>query len=371
MSNSITKLQRWLDLIAYLVGRHQPVTVEQLMERIPAYAARWVDGSERDRTSIRRTFERDKDELRRLGIPIDTAAYRTNYGLEFTEGYILRRHDFYLPYLRLAREAGSAAPPATAVAERPYPLAEVELTEEEALAALDALHAVAELPSSPLAEEARSAFRKLAFDLDPESFSSNSVIHLIDRLGRDETERILGPLSDALLRRKRVSFQYHGIHRDEVTEREMHPYGIFFQHGNWYLVGYDLGRADLRVFRVGRMKSFETNSRRPNTPDYEIPDDFALEEYLQRAPWEIGEGEPTIARVRFPFPLSLWAERNQYGTLLEEGDDGSSVREFELQQTSNFLRWILSLEGEPEILEPDELKTELQRLAGAVVELHQ
>ena len=38
----IKKVQRWLDLIAYLVGRRLPVSVEELMERLPAYAGDWV-----------------------------------------------------------------------------------------------------------------------------------------------------------------------------------------------------------------------------------------------------------------------------------------------------------------------------------------
>ena len=62
-----TKFQRWLDLIAFLVSRRYPVPVEDVMENVPAYAANWVDGDARSRDSVRRTFERDKDELRRLG----------------------------------------------------------------------------------------------------------------------------------------------------------------------------------------------------------------------------------------------------------------------------------------------------------------
>ena len=54
-----TKLQRYLDLIAYLVGRRVPVAVEELMEKIPAYAERWKTGNETDLATARRTFERD------------------------------------------------------------------------------------------------------------------------------------------------------------------------------------------------------------------------------------------------------------------------------------------------------------------------
>ena len=33
----ITKAQRWLDLIACLLGRRRPMTVEQIFEAVPAY----------------------------------------------------------------------------------------------------------------------------------------------------------------------------------------------------------------------------------------------------------------------------------------------------------------------------------------------
>jgi hypothetical protein len=41
MPPSITKTQRWLDLIAYLLGWRLPVSVEEIMEHVPAYAERW------------------------------------------------------------------------------------------------------------------------------------------------------------------------------------------------------------------------------------------------------------------------------------------------------------------------------------------
>ena len=94
---SISKTQRWLDLVAFLVARRFPVTVEQVMEGVPAYAEQWVEGSDTDRDSARRKFERDKDELRALGIPLETVRYSVNYASEEEEGYRITDEDFYLP----------------------------------------------------------------------------------------------------------------------------------------------------------------------------------------------------------------------------------------------------------------------------------
>ena len=98
MPENISKVQRWLDLITYLIGHHFPVPVEELMERLPAYAR---GGDETARASVRRKFERDKDELRDLGIPLETVIYSINYGAEQAQGYRISRSDFYLPYLKL------------------------------------------------------------------------------------------------------------------------------------------------------------------------------------------------------------------------------------------------------------------------------
>src|SRR5688572_4692334 len=97
----MTKLQRWLDLIVYLVGRRLPVTVEEVMENVPAYAKKSQTGNATDHATARRTFERDKDELRHLGIPIQTVPFSINFGTEQVEGYRIDRRDFYLPYLKV------------------------------------------------------------------------------------------------------------------------------------------------------------------------------------------------------------------------------------------------------------------------------
>lgn len=365
MPPQITKLQRWLDLIAFLVGRHVPVSVEDIMDGIPGYASKWADGSEKDRASVRRTFERDKDELRDLGIPIDTVTYRVNYGVEQVEGYRLQRADFYLPYLKLIgeEEPGERS-------KKPYRLPDVQLSEGEVGLAFDALREVSALPSFPFAREARSAMRKIAFDLDIDATGDDDPVIYVDRPGADEVRTAVRPLSDALLARKGVRFRYAGIRRDEVTQREVWPHGLFFQYGNWYLVGHDTNRSDIRVFRVGRMSEIEVNTRAPKTPDYAIPEDFRLDDYLRREAWELGSEEPVSARILFRFPRSLWAERNYHGTLVATRPEGAAVREFAVQQTNPFVRWLLSMGSDVEVVAPESLADELQTMAREVASLY-
>lgn len=358
MSDRVSKTQRWLDLIALLLrNRRVPVTIEEIMESVAAYSTAWQKGDEKSRASVRRMFERDKDELRELGIPIESVSYLVNYGLDTIEGYRIDRSDFYLPYLRVL-EADEDAPQAIR-------LPTVELSSADAAIALDALRRIAEVPAFPYADEAQSALAKISFDIDASRFPSAAAIQ-VERPGAAEVLERLRFLSDALRRRKRTKFRYHGIRRGEPTDREVEPYAIFLQR-DWYLVGRDIGVDALRTFRVSRMDLPEVNQRSPKEPDFATPPDFDVREYLGRRAWELGTEPPVTVDVHFSFPRSLLAERNGEGELVEERADGSSVRRFAVIDAEPFLRWLLGMAGEATILSPVEMRDAGRQLARAVL----
>jgi proteasome accessory factor B len=363
-----TKLQRWLDVVSYLAARRLPVSTEELWANVPAYAP-GLEGTEKQKQTVRRMFERDKDELREIGIPVETMKYTINYGFDEIAGYRLARRDFHLPYVRLLREAEGDAGRGDAPARSP---SDFELTEAEAGAALDGLRELAAVPAFPLASAARSAFRKLAFDLDPELVGETPVAYAEDPetgAARDAVRL----LSDALRRRKAVTFGYRSMTSDREEDRTVHPYGLLFQHGRWYLVAHDVGRDAVRMYRAGRMSAVTVEPKSPGTPDYEIPADFALDAYAGRKAWELGadETEPGVrAAVRFGFPRSLWAERNGHGELIEEGEDGEQLRRFVVHRRDPFLRWVLSLAGDACVESPDNLAAEFRAMARKVAALH-
>ena len=120
-----------------------------------------------------------------------------------------------------------------------------------------------------------------------------------------------------------------------------------------------------------RMGALEPNTKMPKQPDYEIPPDFHLRDHLDRSAWELGaEDEAVEAEVRFRFPLSVWAARNGEGELVREEEGGGSVRRFRVTQPNPFLRWVLSLAGEAEILSPPELAEGLGAMAREVAALY-
>jgi proteasome accessory factor B len=245
------------------------------------------------------------------------------------------------------------------------------MTQEEAGAALDGLRKLAAIPGFPLARAARSAFRKLAFDLEPDAVGEVPIVYADDPETL-ATRDVLHTLSGALRRRKALTFRYRAPSGATEEERSAHGYGLLFQHGRWYLVAHDTGRGAVRMFRVGRMSDVVVNPRAPGTPDYDVPEDFALDDYTGRKAWELGaETEPGVeATVRFRFPRSLWADRNRHGELIREEADGAQLRRFTVRRADPFLRWVLSLAGDAAVESPTELRTEFRAMAERVRELH-
>ena len=360
MATQPTKLQRWLDVIAYLAGRRLPVTVEQLWEAVPAYRA-GLEEDEKQKQTVRRMFERDKDELRGLGIPIETVDFSLNFGREQMQGYRLGIQDFHLPYLRLVAQSRESA-------ARTTPAGDFPIEAPEARAALEGLGELSALPAFPLRASARSAFRKLAFDLDPDLAREPPVVYAED----PETAASREPLrllSDAVQRRRAVRFGYRGMTRDTDEERHVEPYGLLFQHGRWYLVGRDVDQDAERMFRLGRMREVALARPKGKGPDYEVPEGFALADHAGRAAWELGEDPDGAveAEVWFAFPRSLWAERNEHGTLVEDGEDGSQLRRFRVLRRDPFLRWVLSLAGDARVVAPEPLARAFNELVTDVM----
>lgn len=368
MTTQPTKLQRWIDLVAYLAKRSFPVEKADIWKNVPAYA-RGLDGTSQQKAAVRRTFERDKDELRSMGVPIESVVRKTVFGVD--EATYRLAPGFRLPVLRLIRgDRPVGHEPAQARHGRRGLF--FELAQEEAHAALRGLGELATLPAFPWAAAAKSALRKLAPDLEPAMPAGTPVLYAPDPEAA-ATAKFLDRLSGALCRRKQVNFKYQGMNRAGETDRRVRPYGLLFEHGRWYLLGHDEDRNDVRVFRVGRMSRVAANAKSPGKPDYQVPAEFDLREYSGRRAWDMGsiKAEPEDVDVLFAFPRSAWAERNGLGELLETRSCGGQVRRFRVRNRNAFLRWLLSLFGEARIAAPAEASEEFREMARSVSRLYE
>ncbi|MCU0618262.1 MAG: WYL domain-containing protein, partial [Gemmatimonadaceae bacterium] len=147
------KLVRWIDLITALLRRRYPVPFAELARDVPDYDH---DGAPSE--ALQRMFERDKDELRRAGIAIETVAGPDGE----PSTYRLRATAFYLPYLVL-QDAARAPVRSSGAGYRELPT--LALTPEDAAVLRRAAERVQALEEPALTTDARGALRKLRYDV--------------------------------------------------------------------------------------------------------------------------------------------------------------------------------------------------------------
>lgn len=346
-STSVAKLQRWIDLLAALLSRRFPAPLAELKREVPAYGASPTE------EALARMFERDKEELRSFGVPIETVPMD-----EETSGYLLRPRDFYLPILTLpgvvkaARRARDRAGYGS--------LEHLTFEPDELDAVAHAGARVRALGDPLLTTDAESALRKLAFDLPVDSARHESVERVLGE-GERVDARAFALLGGALVKRKRVSFDYHAISTDATARREVEPYGLVFLGAHWYLVARDLGNGAPRNFRLSRMSAIEENRGRPRTPDFEPPPGFDLAEHARsRQAWELGDDD--AREVIVEFRASTGAVRGAAG-LGEKVRGAPSRRRFRVRRPDTFARWLLSFAGDAVPVEPPEMVERWRALA--------
>ena len=207
---STKKLERLVNLTMLLLSTRRYLSVEQIHDLMPAY-------DQPDGESFRRMFERDKEELRELGVPLETGSDSV---WEDEVGYRIRRTDYELP--------------------------DIELTPDEAAA----LGLAARLwHSAGLADASRSALLKLqAAGIDAEPVTGGRVEPRVDAL-----DAAFGPCVAAVRASLPIRFGYRRPGGGEVTERTLEPWSVVHRHGRWYVVGHDLDRGAARVFRLSRI----------------------------------------------------------------------------------------------------------------------
>jgi len=348
------KIQRWIDLLAALLRRHYPATFEDLIRDVPAYAG----GGSHD--ARRRMFERDKDELRGFGVPIETI--KTPEGE--TLGYRLQAGHFYFPYLTVRSQGASKPRKQDPYGYRSLPALTFE--PEELAAVTDAAARVRELGDPTLAEHAESAMRKLACDLPVDAAGRGDTLLTPPRAKTDPN--LLVTLDRALEGRKRVTFRYHTMGSDSVGRRTAEPFGIFFLNQCWYLAARTTGEETVKNYRLNRIDEAEVNSRTPGTPDYEIPRGFSLREHARsRQAWELGAGDAVAATVAFRARTGAAAAAFRLGEVVE---GHPQHRRFRVRRSDAFARWLLSFAGDVVPVAPRDLVDEYHELVRETLNHH-
>ena len=349
------KIQRWIDLLAALLKRRFPASLEELTREVPGYAITV------NKAALRRTFERDKDELRAFGIPIETVTSPDGD----TAGYRLQPRHFYLPYLTLRSVAGTTKP--KKIDQYGYKtLSTLTFEPDELHAVVAAAARVRQLGDPLLAEHADSALRKLAADL-PVDAAAPPDTELVPPRARPSPE-LLATLGQALQNRKQVTFYYHGMGEGTETRRTVEPFGMFFLNQHWYLAARAPGEQTVKNYRVNRISEPSINSSRPGTWDYQIPGDFDLRIHARsRHAWELGAGDAIDAQVHFRSNTGAAAAALRLG---EPVAGHPHDRRFRVRRADAFARWLLSFAGDIVPVSPRALVDEYQGLVRETLAHH-
>src|SRR5436190_11697264 len=293
MPDRPTKTERWLNLLAFLLDRHYPAPREEILSQVSDYSEDWVGGDAKSRESVRRKFERDKKELKDLGVTLEPLKEKivANHVDQEVEAYQLRPRDFYLPYLSVpplrGRRGGQGV--------RPYFLNDVALASNDLPILRRAAERIAALTDTPLGVAAQSAIRKLSFDLPEMQVGAEERTFTAPA----EIETQFAILRQAVEQRRAVQCRYYSIRRDVEGVRVIEPYGLMLSWGHWYCVGRSpspepRGGQGVRTFRLDRMKDVSIVER--ENAEFTVPKGFQIASYLNRAPWELSENKPVTVR---------------------------------------------------------------------------
>jgi predicted DNA-binding transcriptional regulator YafY len=278
-----------------------------------------------------RTVRRDVARLRDLGYPIDTRV-----GVD--GGYSI--------------EAGAVLPP-------------ISLSTEEALACALALRRWKEDADQTLAT---SSLKKVSASLPPgvrwvlDAVAEVTVDAPVDGLDPIDHPAVdiglLGELARSCLLRRRVEFQYSGRDGDSRLRR-VEPHALVNTVRRWYVVAFDIDADDWRTFRVDRISDLVVSELPART---RILPDADLEGWVTRR-LQLG-WQQVSATVRVHAPsesVRRWVAP-AWGSVEAESPEVTVVRAG-ADSYDAIARWLLLMQADVEVVEPDELRVAFGRVA--------
>jgi proteasome accessory factor B len=240
----ISKVERLMNLVIALLSTRGYLTAERIRETVSGYADSPSD------EAFSRMFERDKNELRDLGIPLETGKASS---FDTTEGYRINREAYALPPVELTAEEAAAVAVATQLWESPE-----------------------------MVTATQSALLKLrAAGVDVDAPEPGVTISTATLPGLRGSEEVLGVLLAAIDAGQAVTFPHRPSRSEPYTNRTVEPWGVVTYRGRWYLVGHDRDRDATRTFRLSRIGT-DVKAVGPRGA-VSRPDDVNLRDLVHRA----------------------------------------------------------------------------------------
>ena len=269
----MNKSERLLNLLILLLVQRHYISKDRIRATVDVY---------RDATdeAFERMFERDKDELRALGVPIELGNVDPLFDDE--TGYRIRPDEFALPGIELSADEAAVV----GLATRVWQHAGLAGHTSDALAKLTA--AGVEIDRSRLDIAAP------VVTVDDPNF---------DVFWQASLDKVL------------VTFDYQRSGAPSARTRRLEPWGVVSFSGRWYAVGRDVDRDDERLFRLSRVQGKARRVGRAGA--YDVPQGTNLRELTKRlGPGPRSEKGTVLARTGTCLGL------RRYATLLDEGVPG-------------------------------------------------
>lgn len=253
---SASRTERLLNLLIALLETRQGRSKEFLRRNIQAY---------RDSPSeeaFERMFERDKMDLRAMGIPLEAQTETGVFDEDLaTTSYRIPKEKYRLPELRFSVQEAAVL----SLSARLWGRAALG---SAAARAVRKIETSGGLPEKSVAEpllEPRISTREPAFE----------------------------DVLEAATSRQEISFAYQGRADSVPQRRRVQPWGLGQKFGHWYLIGFDLDRDDRRVFRLSRIIGTVLADARSN---FDRPANFSVAEALDSM--VLPEQRPSVLLVR-------------------------------------------------------------------------
>lgn len=313
---AIAKAERLMNLALCLLGTRRPLSKRELRASIEAYLEAGSDDA------FNRMFERDKDDLRELGLVIETVE-----NLDGETGYRAGRDSNRLPPITLDAEEAAAL----GLAAKVWQQARLAGAASGALQKLRA----AGLPEAVHPYETHSA-------LEP-----RIPVH----------EAAFEPLMLACRDRRPVVFDYRKSTAPRPETRQVEPWALECWRGHWYLAGYDRERAAERVFRLSRITGRVRTGRGGLLA--EVPSVVTVRETV--AAWA-GESADRSAFIR----LRAGAGYPLRSKALSVRELGEGWDELEIPYGHGLDAWLVEFGPDVVVLEPAELRADVIERLRAV-----
>ncbi|MET0489522.1 MAG: WYL domain-containing protein [Acidimicrobiales bacterium] len=305
-AEKVDKLERLMNLVAVLLDTMRPLSADELRELVGGYP----EGG----PTFHRAFERDKEDLREMGVPL---VVQPLPGVDPPrDGYRILRDEYYLPDPGLEADELAALHLAVSTVQ-------VGPTDDEALWKLGGVIGADGLGASP---------------------GGGGPV------ASQPTDARLLLLFGAVSERRRVRLTHGDV------ERLVDPYRLDFRRGRWYVTGLDHEREDLRSYRLDRIEG-DVTTEGPGKA-FERPDD--VQSGAERQPWELGDDEPVEARVLVDADQAGYAVHlTGEAAVAERHDDGSVELALPVSNPTAFRSFVLTFLEHAEVLSPDELRDDL------------